>query len=59
MMPARRGEQPDALEARLLRDPQVQRAFDELAPWYRAVRRRLCRIKNPLRAGWRRCAAPG
>ncbi|TCS93725.1 Xre family transcriptional regulator [Tepidimonas ignava] len=38
MMPTRRGGLPDALEARLLRDPDVQRAFDELAPQYEAAR---------------------
>lgn len=37
-MPTRRGGLPDALEARLLRDPDVQRAFDELAPQYEAAR---------------------
>ncbi|TSE20759.1 Antitoxin HigA1 [Tepidimonas alkaliphilus] len=29
---------PDALEERLLCDPDVQRAFDELAPQYEAAR---------------------
>lgn len=38
MMPARRGGRPNAPEARLLCDPDVQRAFDELAPQYEAAR---------------------
>ena len=38
MMAACMGGQADALEARLLRDPDVQRSFDELAPQYEAAR---------------------
>lgn len=38
MMAACVGGQADALEARQLRDPDVRRAFDELAPQYEAAR---------------------